>query len=164
LRRRIYRHIREETLDDGFSTTGLFVVMVCYFILIIGWGDGPALITPVFFFLWWLSRILRNIRDNYIMDKLSSKNQEKIREILGPYDTLSSTKTPPKLKLQIRSKNDFLPFIREYEPYLSSKDQILHPKELPDVKSSWDNVLIHFPVLERNYYVPNRRWGKQMLE
>lgn len=163
MRRRIYRHIREETLGNEFSTTALFWVTISYIILAIAWEvDFSIFMLPVFFFCWWLLRILRNIRDNYIMDKLSAKNQEKIFEILGPYDTLSSTKTPPKLKLQIRSKNDFLPFIRKYEPYLSSKRQIVH--ELPEGKVNWEDVLIHFPILEKNYYNFGVVWGGKMLE
>lgn len=169
MRRSIYRHIREETLEDGFSTTGLFWITISYIILAIVWeADFSIFMPPVFFFCWWILRIMRNIRDNYIMDKLSAQKNEEIGKILGDYGTFRTTKKSIRLKLKFQSKNDFL-YQRSdlsgsisYKLFLSNKYEFKNDKlyggwftsakeDFPDSTEEFNKLPIIFPILSDHY-------------
>ena len=167
MRRNIYRHIRSERyFNEQLNNVYVLVIIALFFMAFYAEFENWFLnLNFLLFCIIWLLIFLRNIRDNYIMDKLSSQMGQKIGIMQG-YNPISLIKSPIRLKLKEKSKNDFLHdntqmFNYSYKLFLSTKYEFEYKKyssifnnaqqKFPD---SYEEILklpIYFPIIE-NYF------------
>lgn len=151
VRRKIYRHIRNNHLDTSghyiklLFLIGVFVLIPTY---VLSDFDLQPLLGSIWFLILYIVYFLKDSRDNYIMDILSAVVEEEIRE---------ANNSSVKLKLKKQSRNGFFysstlgisSAVNEdhYKPYLNTKISF----------SSSNSDSIDFPVLK------NHHWGFSTL-